>query len=480
MNGALPPGPSLPPLGQIGRWIFDPIRFMRGARERFGPVFTVRFPGAPPFVFVADPAIVRDVFTGDPNTLFAGEGNKVLQSLVGEGSLLLLDGPRHLRERRLVMPPFHGERLRGYVAAMREVTEEVLGALPEGERLPIHRVMQAITLDVILRTVFGVARGPELERMRETIVRFVELGTSPLGTALTFLLPPDRAESILHWGREPIALGPLRLRLGQRLPWNQMVDAGLATDALLYAQIAARRANAAGASGSDVLSLLLDARDEDGHPMADQELRDEMMTMLLAGHETSATTLAWCVHFLLENPEAMASAVNEIDTIAGVEPLSVEHMAKLEFIDAVIKESLRLVPIIPVVARILKRPLALGSIRLPEGVGVFPCAYLMHHDPAIWPEPERFDPARFVGLKIDPATYFPFGGGARRCVGMAFATMEMKLVLAELLRSHKLVRAPGARTRLTRRGITLAPSDGVEVVALRRTAPPRRSARAGV
>jgi cytochrome P450 len=474
---ALPPGPALPALLQIGRWILDPIPFMFGARARFGPVFTLRFPGAPPYVFVSDPAIIRDVFTGDPNALYAGEGNKVLQSIVGEKSLLLLDGPRHLRERRLVMPPFHGERMRSYATAMADVTHGVLSALPEGSPFAIQKAMQDITLDVILRAVFGLAAGPELGHVRETIVRFVELGTSPLGTALMFLLPPERSEAILNWGREPMTFGPLRLDLGKHLPWNQVVSAGLAVDEVLYAHIAERRAQAKEGHGMDVLSLLLDARDEDGQPMADQELRDEMMTMLLAGHETSATTLAWCVHYLLGAPAVLERVVREIDAVAGNGPLGPEEVAKLELVDAVIKETLRLVPIVPVVARILKKPLTLGSLSLPEGVGVFPCAYLTHHDPAVWPDPERFDPDRFVGLKIDPATYFPFGGGARRCVGMAFATFEMKLVLAELLRGHTLSRAPGAATRVARRGITLAPSDGVRVVARRRSRP--SSARTG-
>ncbi len=419
----------------------------------------------PPFVVLSDAAAIRDVFTGDPDVLYAGEGNRVLKPILGDGSVLLLDGPRHLRERRLVMPPFHGERMRSYATAMGEVTHKALRDMPLDRPFAIHEVMQAITLDVILRTVYGVREGASLDTTRAALAAFAEAGTGTFGTVLTFLLPPDSAESILRFGREPLSLGPLTLHLGRYMPWKRIVDTGERADELLYAQIEERRAAPKGESRSDVLSMLLDARDEEGKPMTERDLRDEMMTMLLAGHETSATTLAWTIHHLLDAPEVVERIRDEVESTVGQGPIRPEDLAKLDYVDAVIKESLRLTPILPIVARILKAPFHCGNLDLPRGIGVFPCIYLTHHDPDLYPDPMRFDPERFFQKKVDPSTYFPFGGGARRCVGMAFATFEMKLVLAELFRAYALRRAPGSKPTTKRRGITFAPSDGVRVLA---------------
>ncbi len=471
---ALPPGPSLPSPLQLARWIREPIAFLHECRERYGRAYTMRLPTLPPMVMVSDPAVIRDVFTGSPDDLYAGQGNRILEPILGRGSLLLLDGARHLRERRLVMPPFHGERMRGYAEAMRDVASAELSRVPEGQEFAVYERMQAITLDVILRTVFGLEAGARMDEVREAITAFVDAGTSPLGTLLTFLLPAGRAEDVLLFGRRPMAVGPLRLPLDRWgahrwVPWRRIADAGLRADELLFAQIAARRADRSGRGGSDVLSMLLDARDDEGAAMTDQDLRDEMMTMLLAGHETSATTLAWTVHHLLDHPEHVARLRAELEQVAGDGPLSADDVGKLPFADAVLKEALRLTPILPIVARVLQRPLRLGALELPAGVVVCPCIYLTHHDSQLFPEPDRFDPDRFLGKKVDLAHYFPFGGGARRCVGMAFATFEMKLVLAEFVRSFEFVRAPGPAPAVARRGITLAPSDGVRLVARRRT-----------
>ena len=464
--GNLPPGPRDPPVVQMLRWLRTPLPALEAAVRRHGEPFTMRFPMAPPFVVFTDPAAVRDLFTGDPDELRAGEANVILRAVLGEHSLLLLDGERHLRERKLMLPPFHGERMRAYGDAMRDTTLRAMAGWPRGRAFPIHPEMQAITLEVILRTVFGIEESASLARMRDVLVRWTEQGASPLGTALLLAVPAVHAHRLRALAQARLRLGPLELAIGRLAPWSPMVRAREEVERLLLGEIAARRR--AGGRGADVLSMLLEARDEAGAAMTDQELHDEMLTLLIAGHETSATTLAWTVHHLTRNPPAMAKVRAELDAVVGEGPVTPDHVGRLEWLDASIKETLRLTPIIPMVARRLARPARIGGHDLPEGVVALASIYLTHRRPELWPDPERFDPARFIGRRIDPYHYYPFGGGTRRCLGMAFASFEMKIVLATILSRVELARAPGAEVRLVRRGITFAPSGGMPVVATAR------------
>ena len=319
--------------------------------------------------------------------------------------------------------------------------------------------MQAITLEVIMRTIFGVSDGPKLAPLRDALVRWTTLGTSRIGTALLLLTPPEYAQRVQ---------GLATRGLGRLLPWAPIVRAQRDTDRLVREVIAQRRRE--GTEGrEDVLSMLLEARDEHGEPMTDDELRDEMLTLLLAGHETTATTLAWTLHHLLANPAWLARVRAEVDEVVGVRGLvAAEHLERLVLVDAAIKETLRLTPIIPLVARRVARPTKIGNYTLPTGAIACASIYLVHHRPDVWPDPTRFDPSRFVGKKPDPTHYFPFGGGTRRCIGMAFASYEMKVVLATILAHVDIAAAPGSRVRLVRRGITLAPSGGMPVVVTRR------------
>ena len=234
-------------------------------------------------------------------------------------------------------------------------------------------------------------------------------------------------------------------------------------DALLYAQIARRRQQG-GAGREDILSLLVEACDEDGRPMSDEELRDEMMTMLVAGHETTATSLAWTFHCILRRPEVMDKLRAELRAVVGSGPVEPQHIAKLDYLDATIKESQRVYPILPLVGRLLHEPLQIGGQDLPTGVVVAPCIYLTHHNPDIWPDPDTFDPDRFLGKRVSPYDFFPFGGGIRHCIGAAFALYEMKIVLTQVLSRASLRAASWRRVRLVRRGITFAPSRGMPVV----------------
>ena len=445
----LPAGPASSPVVQLLYWVYRPIPFMEDCARRFGDVFTVRFPANPPFVFFSHPDAIRDIFTADPDRLRAGEANRPLLRLLGDHSLLVLDGARHLAERRLLMPPFHGERMQAYGAIMRDVADRTIDAWPLGEPFPIHPRMQALTLDVIMRTVFGVAEGPTFTRLRERLTRLLAMTGSRFA---------------------PLVLLPfLQVDLGLFSPWGWLVGIARDVDEILFAEIRRRRAEG-GAGRDDVLSMLVEARYDDGTAMTDQELRDEMLTLLLAGHETTATSLAWVFHRVLERPDVLEKLRTEVRDAAGDGPLELRHVAELEYLDATIKETARLTPILPIVARRLEEPTSIGGHELPAGAVAVPCIYLAHHRPDVWPDAERFEPERFLGRRPTPYEFLPFGGGVRRCLGMAFATYEMKVVLAETLLRAELRAAPGKNVRLVRRGITFAPSAGMPVVLEKRAA----------
>jgi cytochrome P450 len=329
-----------------------------------------------------------------------------------------------------------------YGETMREITERVIERWPIGRPFPIRPEMQAITLDVILRTVFGL-EGEDTRALRENLSRLTALATNPL-----WLWPP------------------LQVNLGRLSPWARFLRLRDETDGLLFAEIARRRARGA-APRADVLSLLIAARGEDGRPMSDRELRDEMMTLLLAGHETTATALAWAVRHILANPGVLGALREELREADALTP---EGVGRLPYLDATVKETLRLNPIISEVGRRLARPMRIGGRELPAGVGAAACIYLVHRRPDLWPEPERFDPTRFVGARPSPYEFLPFGGGVRRCLGMAFALYEMKIVLAQVLSRFTLRLAPGYRAKVVRRSITLAPSAGMPVVVEARAA----------
>jgi cytochrome P450/predicted unusual protein kinase regulating ubiquinone biosynthesis (AarF/ABC1/UbiB family) len=434
-DDGLPPGPDLPPLLLGLRWLRWPIPFLEECGRRWGDAFTVRFPGRPSAVFFSHPDAIRDIFTGNEEDLHAGEANVILQPLLGSHSLLLLDGREHLHERRLMQPPFHGERMQAYGTAMAAVADEAIARWPLGRPFPVHTEMQRITLDVILRTVFGLEEGEALGRLRRLLTELLAVLADPqlLVIGLDGSGVRDRATAL-----------------------RQQVDAAL------YAEIARRRA--AGTAGrSDVCALLLEARDEVGRPLDDVHVRDELMTLLVAGHETSATSLAWAVHHVLANPTVLERLRRELRAGADVP----EAAARNEWLDAVVKETLRLTPILPLVGRRLQRPMRVGGVDLPAGVVAAPCIYLAHRRPERWPDPERFDPERFVGTRPSPYEFLPFGGGVRRCLGMAFALYEMKIVLARVFSRVALEMAPGYAVRVVRRSITFAPSEGMPVVAAR-------------
>ena len=442
---ALPPGPRSPAVLQVVRGLRRPIPLLEECARRYGDVFTLRFPGFDPLVVFSDPAAVKTIFSGDPEVLRAGAANVILAPFVGMDSLLLADGARHRRKRRLLMPPFHGERMQVYGEVMRAITDDVIDRWPLGRAFPIQSETQQITLDVILRAVFGLDEGGTKDALRGRMVE---------GASIVVDHPM-------------LMMKALQRDLGPLTAWRRVTQVRDEVDAMLFAEFARRRAEAR-TDRTDVLSLLLAARDEDGQPMSDRELRDEMVTLLLAGHETTATTLAWVLQHVLAHPEVYARLREELAAWSGSD--RVPGNGDLPYLDATIKETQRLMPIIPMVGRRLEAPLTIGDRELPDGVVVAPSIYLTHRRPDLWKDPERFDPERFLAKRPTPYEFFPFGGGVRACLGAAFASLEMKIVLARILTRVELRAAPGYRARVVRRGISFAPSEGMPVVVERRAA----------
>ena len=425
---SLPPGPSWPAAAQTAAWVARPGPFMERARRRYGDVFTVRLAQVGTFVFVADPDLLKTVFTTGHDRLRAGEANVALEPVLGSRSVLLLDGAEHIRQRRLMLPPFHGERLRGYEALIAEIAEEEMRGWPSGGALTLQPRMQAITLEVILRVVFGMDRGPRLVELREQLKRLLYVATKPWA-----LLPP------------------LRRDLGRLSPWTRFLAVRDAVDSVLFAEIASRRDDPGLAERTDIFSLLLQARDEDGSPLTDRELRDELITLLVAGHETTATGLAWAFERIVRHP-------------GGLERLAADEGGR-EYAEAVVQETLRLRPPLPLVARrVVGEPFLLGEHEIPVGTMIAPCIYLVHRRPDLYPEPYAFRPERFLDRPPETYSWLPFGGGMRRCIGASFAVLEMSTILRTVARALRLEPAGPGPERITRRAIVFAPARGGEVV----------------
>jgi len=443
----LPPGPRIPPVGQTLAWIARPERFMERARARYGDVFTVRLAAVGTLVFVSDPALLRPIFTADADLLRAGAANASLEPVMGPSSVLLLDAEEHLRARRLMLPSFHGERLSTYEELIATIADEALDGWPRHSPIRLQERMQAITLDVIARVVFGVEEPARLAAVREALRALVAMST--------------RRVVMLPW---------LRRDLGPASPWRRFLGVRDRVDAVIYDEIARRRRAADLAERDDILSLLLGARDEDGRGLSDRELRDELVTLLLAGHETTATALAWAFERLLRHPEALERLTAECR----------DQDSDGAYLEAVTLETLRLHPPLPLVARMLAGPWELPGVgRLPAGVMVAPCIWLVHRRPDLYPEPEAFRPERWLGRTPGTYEWLPFGGGRRRCLGGTFASFELEVVLRTLLRRADL-RAPDPRPEgMRRRAIVFAPGRGAQAV-LESRAPRRRGEPAAV
>jgi cytochrome P450 family 135 len=442
----LPPGPRLPRWLQTAAFIFQPVRWFDWNRRRYGDVVTFRSLFDSCFVMVFDPELTKQVFRGPPGQLRAGEANAVLGPVVGDRSLLLLDGAEHLRERKLLLPPFHGARMRAYEQVMREAADRAIDSWPVGERFALLPAMRSLTLDVILRAVFGVDEGPRLEELKRRIRAMIDPTASRLGVIML----------ALSGGRFGSGAG------------ERFAELRGAVDELIYEEIARRRDAPDLEEREDVFSMLLLARDEDGEPMSDRELRDELVTLLVAGHETTAAGLAWAFELLLRNPRV-------VERLRA--PLAAGDR---DYLDAVVKESLRVKPVIAGVGRVVRgEPFELGEWTIPPGIEINPSIAAIHRRADRYPSPREFRPERFLDDGApDTYTWLPFGGGTRRCLGASFASFEMAVVIRRVLERTSPAVVDRRPEKGVRKGVTFVPKRGV-MVLLRE--PPRAAeeARAG-
>jgi cytochrome P450 len=427
------------------RWLVRPIAFMESCRRRFGDQFSLSFPGFErPMVILSSPESIRALYTAHEHGLPPGRTISLLP-VMGPSSVLLLEGEEHLARRKLMLPPFHGERMRSYESIMRAATEQAIDSWPEGQPFAIHPHMQTITLEVILEAVFGVSDPARGERLRECLPMLLGETSSPV---LQFRMM-------------------LAGRLGRGDPMARLREIVTSVDELLFAEIADRRRDPALEDREDILSLLIAARFQDGGAMSDRDLRDQLVTLLLAGHETTATGLAWTFDLLLRHPAALARLTAEVD---GGEDA---------YLRAVVSESLRLRPVVPLAGRRLASELNVDGVSLPAGTDVSPAIWLTHTRADLYREPFAFRPERFLDAAPKGYGWIPFGGGLRRCLGASFAEMEMRVVLETVLRARALEPVGRRAERVTRRNVTFSPRRGTIVRARRRTGTPARSVVSG-
>ena len=412
------PGPTAPASLQTARWLARPIRFLEDNRRRYGDAFTVMFKGfKTPLVIVSHPSVLRALY-GERGHLMPPGRQVTLKPLVGARSLLLLEGDEHLSRRKVMLPPFRGDRMRAYEPIMRDASARELAAWPVGRAFAVHPSMQSITLDVILQAVFGVSDEARRARLHQLLADLLAATTS-------------------------MSL-QVQVLFGRMAPLEALQRQAGEIDALLLEEIAARRTS----PGADICSLLVQARFEDGTGMSDGEIRDQLMTLLMAGHETTATGLAWTLDLLVRHPAVLERARTGDET----------------YLKAVVSESLRLRPVVPLAGRRLAAPLAVDGISLPEGTDVTPAIWLAHTREDSYPEPFAFRPERFLEEGPDTYAWIPFGGSVRRCIGGAFAEFEMRIVLREVLTRCELHKSDPAPERVARRNVTLSPRDGTRVV----------------
>jgi cytochrome P450 len=438
-NSALPPGPSMPAaLQMVGFWT-RPLAFMATCRERYGKRFTIQLPFSPPFVMLADPAEVKQVFTSPPDVLHPGEGAKVLEPIIGRNSVILLDEDAHMEQRKLMLPAFHGERMERLTGLMEEVAAEEVAAIPQGTPVSLHPRMQDLTLRIILRAVFGLDPGARFDLLRERLQEMLAFGDRPIS-----LMPP-----------KPDGVAA---RVAERVgPFARFVRIQEEVDEVLFTLIAERRAKAA--DRDDVLAMLLEATHENGSPMSEEEIRDELLTLLVAGHETTASTLAWAFERLIREPAVLDRLVAEID--AGEDA----------YLTATIQETLRDRPVLPNAApRYVAKEVTIGEWTYEPGCALVAHSYLIHHDPDIYPDPHSFRPERFLDQAPGTYTWIPFGGGRRRCLGASFAMLEMKVVLRALLGTCALSDSGDGVEVAQRRNITVRPARGARAVITERVA----------
>ncbi len=444
-NKKTPESPKYPTFLQKLRWIVNPVGYMESAAKEFPDLFEARTIGfGDNLVYVSHPQAIQKILTNDRKTFTApGNQNKILEPMLGELSLIMMEGDRHKRKRKLLMPPFHGERMQAYGELICKLTERVIKQLPASKPFSARTAMQEISLQVILEAVFGLYEGERCQKLKELMGKMMDVFRSPLTSA--FLFFPFLQKDLGTWS-----------------PWGYFLHQRKQIDELLYQEIAERREQGI-SDRNDILSLLMSARDEEGNSMTDRELRDELITLLLAGNDTTATAMAWSLYWVHHLPEVKKKLLEELDSLGNNrDPMEI---ARLPYLTAVCNETLRIYPVgMLTFPRVVQEPVELIGYELEPGQAVVGCIYLTHQREELYPEPKKFKPERFLERQFSPYEFIPFGAGARRCVGDALAKFEMKLVLAHILSNYELKLASKTPEKPQRRGVTLAPASGVKMV----------------
>jgi cytochrome P450 family 135 len=432
----LPPGPRTPGFIQALSWVWRPGPWLEHCRERYGDCFTIRLAGFGErgfnsIVLLADPVLIKEVFAGGSRFAHVNASRRALAPMFGDQSVIVIDGHQHLRRRRMILPAFHGERLAGYRGLIEAITEREIATWPEGQSFSLQARFQAITLEVILRVVFGIDDDERYQHAQRAIAELLEVVANPfaeLAIGMPERVGPIDVRAPLHRAKGPV-------------------------DRLLHDEIARRRRAPDLGARTDILSLLLQARDDRDEGLSDTEIHDDLISLLLAGHETTATALSWTLLHLFQRPDALGTLTDECR--AG---------SSTDYLEAVIKEALRLRPPLPVADRVLTEPWQINGHELPAGTVVAPCIYLVHRRPDLYPQPATFRPERFLGSETETYSWIPFGGGMRRCLGASFATFEMQVVLTTILTRLRLEAANSRPERVRRRSIVLAPNRGARAV----------------
>lgn len=442
----IPEGPSGSALIRRLRfiqWILNPLAVMEARAKRYGDIYVVSKNATPLVVNISRPEAIGQILSADPELFEVASANDILLPILGENSLILLEGSKHQRQRRLLMPPFHGDRLRIYGQTICNITGQAIGQWQVAKPFAVRASMQEISLQVILSAVFGLDDGQRYDQLRRLLTTLLDSVASPLSSVLLFF--PSLQKDWGPWS-----------------PWGRFRRIKQQIDQLLIAEIHNRREQA-DPNRDDILTLLLQVRDEAGQLLTDQELRDELITLLFAGHETTASALAWALYWIDRQREVKQKLLQELSALPpDAEP---GVIARLPYLSAVCSETLRIYPIAPsTFPRITKTPMEIAGYQFEPGTVLLPSIYLTHHREDIYPDPKRFKPERFLERQFSPFEYLPFGGSNRRCIGAAFALFEMKLVLATILLRYELKLASNRPVKPTRRGLTIAPPANMRMV----------------
>ncbi len=428
---------------QLFQWANRPADFLDACTKRYGNIFTLKFPGDQPVTFVSHPEALEDVLSAPPGTFASGQGNEMFRPIMGDYSLIVLDGKPHQRQRKLMMPPFHGERMRLYGKHICELTEQMIEPWRVGESFNLPACMEEISVNALLNIVFGLTEGERSAQLRQKLLALVGLSASPL-IALHLFFPP------------------LRQDLGSWSPWGRLLRLRNEVDQLIYAEIAQRRKQSQ-TERTDILTLLMAARDEEGEPMSDQELRDELITLILAGFDTTSTAMTWALYWIHQVPRVRERLLKDLDTIS--DPSDTRAITQLPYLTATCQETLRLYPIIVLTfVRVAQTPFKMMGYEFPAGSRIWPNIYSAHHRQEVYPNSEQFQPERFLDRQFSPYEYLPFGGGNRLCIGQAFASFLMKLVLFTILSRYQLALADPSPIYPIRHGPGLGPSRAVHMM----------------